>query len=198
MQIFSQRKEFLLHLGQSGHKDGEFWIPSGVAIDQDNYIYIADENNHRIQKFDSIGNFVTKWGKVGESSGNGNGEFNHPRGLEEVPANCILDCTLISSIFDSGFSSSVALNTIMWQGNQPSGTGVRFQIASSNSSSGPWNYLGSDGSGATHYVPAGPNIQVKLRLADHNNKRYFRYKIFFDVSGAVIPRVDDIIIGASY
>lgn len=198
IQKFNSNGNFLLKWGATGGGNGEFQTPQGVTADQDNYIYIADGNNHRVQKFDSSGNFVAKWGKAGGASGNGDGEFNHPRGLEQVPANCILDCVLISSIFDSGFSGGVALNTIMWQGNQPSGTGVRFQVASSNSSSGPWNYLGSDGSIATHYAPAGPNIQTKLRLADHNNKRYFRYKIFFDVSGAVVPRVDDVIIGASY
>ncbi len=37
---------------------------------------------------------------------------------------------LISSIFDTGAASGVALNTIMWQGSQPSGTNVKFQIAS--------------------------------------------------------------------
>ena len=37
-------------------------------------VYVADTWNNRIQKFDSNGEFITKWG----SEGNGNGElFNH-------------------------------------------------------------------------------------------------------------------------
>ena len=37
-------------------------------------IYVVDTNNTRIQKFDSNGNFITKWG----TKGTGDGEFLHP------------------------------------------------------------------------------------------------------------------------
>ncbi|MFA5099043.1 MAG: hypothetical protein WC461_02395 [Candidatus Paceibacterota bacterium] len=47
-----------------------------------------------------------------------------------------LEANLISSIFDTGATSGVALNTIMWQGNQPSGTNVKFQISSNSSLAG--------------------------------------------------------------
>ena len=40
-------------------------------------MYVADSYNHRIQKFDSDGNFITKWG----SKGTGDGEFNTPHGI---------------------------------------------------------------------------------------------------------------------
>jgi len=40
-------------------------------------VYVADTGNNRIQKFDSNGNFITKWG----SEGDGDGQFNHPFGL---------------------------------------------------------------------------------------------------------------------
>jgi hypothetical protein len=106
---------------------------------------------------------------------------------------------LTSSIFDTGVSSGMAINTIMWQGNKPSGTGVKFQIASSNSSSGPWSYLGPDGSDTTYYTPTDANIPVQINLAQHNNKRYFRYKIFLEsnASQTESPRVDDVIINYS-
>ena len=107
--------------------------------------------------------------------------------------------TLISSIFDTGASSGVAINTIMWQGNKPSGANVKFQIASSNSSSGPWSYFGPDGSDTTHYTPTDVNIPVQINLAHHSNKRYFRYKIFLEsnASQTASPRVDDVIINWS-
>jgi len=106
---------------------------------------------------------------------------------------------LISSIFDTGVSSGVAINTIMWQGNKPSGTNVKFQIASSNNSSGPWSYLGPDGSDTTYYTPTDANMPVQINLAHHNNKRYFRYKIFLEsnASQTESPRVDDVIINWS-
>ena len=104
---------------------------------------------------------------------------------------------LTSSIFDTQATGGAAINTVMWQGNLPSGAEVSFQIASSNSSSGPWNYLGSDGTSMTFYEPAGPNIQVKIRRADHNNRRYVRYKILLTTYGGQSPTVDDVIINYS-
>lgn len=108
---------------------------------------------------------------------------------------------LTSSIFDTGSTEpkGVVLNTIMWQGTLPSGTVVKFQIASSNSPSGPWTYLGSDGTANTYYQPSGPGTQVKIRGIDHNNIRYFRYKIFLetDTGQTVAPTVNDVIISYS-
>ena len=49
------------------------------------YLYVADTNSHRIQKFDSSGNFILKWG----SFGNGNGQFNAPEGITRDSANNI-------------------------------------------------------------------------------------------------------------
>ena len=40
-------------------------------------IFVLDEGNNRIQKFDSNGNFITKWGTVGS----GDGQFNEPTGI---------------------------------------------------------------------------------------------------------------------
>ena len=44
----------------------------GIAIDKFSNIYLADTINHTIQKFDSAGKFITKWG----STGSGNAQFN--------------------------------------------------------------------------------------------------------------------------
>jgi len=60
--------------GISGSNDGKFWSPRGIAVDSQDNIYVCDAFNNRIQKFDSSGNFILKFG----SSGNGNGEFNLP------------------------------------------------------------------------------------------------------------------------
>jgi hypothetical protein len=54
-----------------------FYKPYSVAVDSSGYVYVADTANHRIQKFDSVGNFITKWG----SKGTGDGEFDWPYGI---------------------------------------------------------------------------------------------------------------------
>ena len=52
-----------------------------VAVDKDaKFVYVVDSNNHRIQKFDSNGNFIKSWG----SMGTGDGQFN-------VPVSVIID-----------------------------------------------------------------------------------------------------------
>jgi hypothetical protein len=61
---------------QSG--DGQFYQPLGIAVDSQDYIYVVEELNHRVQKFDSDGNFIAKWGKTDGTSGQGPGEFNMP------------------------------------------------------------------------------------------------------------------------
>ncbi len=48
--------------GSSGSEDGLFNMPRGAAVDSDGNVYVADTNNHRIQKFDSLGKFLGWWG----------------------------------------------------------------------------------------------------------------------------------------
>ena len=99
---------------------------------------------------------------------------------------------LESSIFDS--NSISAVNSIMWQGTLNNGN-VKFQIASSNNSNGPWDYKGPDGTISTFYS-AGSDIPNKINLAYHNNQRYFKYKVSILNNGST-PVVNDIIINWS-
>jgi DNA-binding beta-propeller fold protein YncE len=65
----------LLKFGSLGSGEGQFDFPRQVAVDKDvKFVYVADSNNHRIQKFDSNGNFIKSWG----SKGTGDGQFNAP------------------------------------------------------------------------------------------------------------------------
>jgi hypothetical protein len=49
--------------GVEGGLGGEFNSPNGVAVDSSGNVYVADTTNHRIQKFDSSGDFLLTWGK---------------------------------------------------------------------------------------------------------------------------------------
>ena len=68
---------FLTTWGSLGTGDGQFNLPTGVALDGAGNVYVADTFNHRIQMFDPNGNFLLKWG----TPGIGNGEFNLPNGI---------------------------------------------------------------------------------------------------------------------
>jgi DNA-binding beta-propeller fold protein YncE len=65
---------FSAQWGVCGSGNGQFNQPHGVAVDSRGNVYVADRDNHRIQKFDSSGGFLTKWGGYGS----GNGQFNRP------------------------------------------------------------------------------------------------------------------------
>src|SRR5215831_16774217 len=49
-------------IGQEGVDEGEFSSPTGITLDKDGNIYVADTDNHSIQKFDKAGKFVARWG----------------------------------------------------------------------------------------------------------------------------------------
>lgn len=60
-----------------GTEDGDLFLPVGIAIDKEDNVYISDNSNNRMQKFDSNGIFLEKWGSF---SGN-EGDFFSPQGI---------------------------------------------------------------------------------------------------------------------
>src|SRR2546422_6773910 len=72
----------VMQIGRLGVDDGEFSSPTGIALDKDGNIYVADTDNHAIQKFDKDGKFLARWG--GEA-GTQEGMLYYPRGLATSP-----------------------------------------------------------------------------------------------------------------
>ncbi len=68
---------FLRTWGTKGSESGQFLYPDHVAVSLKGYLYVADVNNNRIQKFTHDGKFVLSWG----SQGSGDGQFKLPRGI---------------------------------------------------------------------------------------------------------------------
>ena len=60
---------YVTQWGGKGSSNGQFDVPSGVAVDSSGNVFVADSNNSRIQKFDNNGNFLTSWGSKGADSG---------------------------------------------------------------------------------------------------------------------------------
>jgi sugar lactone lactonase YvrE len=56
---------------------GDFARPSGLAVDHDGNLYVADTFNNRIEVFDADGKFVSEFGKAGD----GPGYFARPKGV---------------------------------------------------------------------------------------------------------------------
>ncbi|MCX8092987.1 MAG: NHL repeat-containing protein [Candidatus Goldbacteria bacterium] len=71
------KAEVLAEFDGVGSKEGKLNSPRGITISNDNYLYVADLNNHRICKFTLDGKMVSAFGKKGDKPG----EFNEPSGI---------------------------------------------------------------------------------------------------------------------
>ena len=61
--VFAEKTASVLtEWGSKGSGDGQFKGSQFIALDSLNNVYVSDWENHRIQKFDSNGNFILKWG----------------------------------------------------------------------------------------------------------------------------------------
>lgn len=118
---------------------------------------------------------------------------------------------LISSIIDTGIDGGAGFNSLLWQGSLGTGGSVKFQLAFSNSSSGPWTYYGCTSvpllcldpsnwtTSSSSVASLNPNTSLPLPYSSDlsfQNKRYIRYKVFLSTTGTS-PQVNDIIINWS-
>mgnify|MGYP000179698466 CR=1 FL=1 len=117
---------------------------------------------------------------------------------------------LESSIIDTQREGGATLQSIIWQGTQPSGTSVDFQIAAATSTAGPWNYKGPDGTGSTWYGAecpvvgtsdpgAGPDKAICVDKTLTSDNQYLRYKVRLqsNLAQSQTPVVEDIVLNWS-
>jgi sugar lactone lactonase YvrE len=83
IQKFTSDGRLVTKWGSSGDGNSQFHYPTAAAVDSTGHVYASDFsnsvlfNNSTIQKFDSNGKFVTKWGSLGDCDG----QFDHPTGI---------------------------------------------------------------------------------------------------------------------
>ena len=73
---------FIRKMGTSGKQHslteaGQFAMPTNVAVDADNNLYVTDTYNSRVEVFDADGNFLRAWGKAGDQPG----KLFRPKGI---------------------------------------------------------------------------------------------------------------------
>ncbi len=84
--------------------------------------------------------------------------------------------TFESATMDLGVGSN--LSALNFTANQPSGTSVKFQLATADASTGPFNYVGPDGTANTYFTSSGQATPAAL-----NGHRYLRYKTWLAGNG---------------
>ncbi len=73
IQRFDADGNFISEFGSEGSGEGQFnfgFTGTGLAVDPaDGELYVADVGNHRVQKFDEDGNYVSEFGSEGSGAG---------------------------------------------------------------------------------------------------------------------------------
>lgn len=87
-----------------------------------------------------------------------------------------------SQAFDSN-SASTKWKKLYWDADIPTGTSLKFQIATNNDGI-TWNFVGPDGSSSTYYTTSDSDI-----WSGHDNTRYIKFKAFFETTNATITPV---------
>jgi sugar lactone lactonase YvrE len=64
-------------IGSYGSEDGQFSHPAGLALDTEGNLWVADQGNNRVQKFNEAGEYVFEFG----SHGSGSGAFDAPKAV---------------------------------------------------------------------------------------------------------------------
>ena len=67
----------VLSFGKGGSDEGMLNSPIGVAVTAEDEVVVADNQNHRVQVFDSNGTFLRSFGHKGKNAG----EFKNPTGI---------------------------------------------------------------------------------------------------------------------
>jgi hypothetical protein len=112
-----------------------------------------------------------------------------------------MDAEFVSSIFDIGTTTGL-LNTITWHGSQPSGTSVKFQIATATSTAALSGSASTVFAGS-NWIDVNPAPASPVRLTPSvagvpvENRQYFRYRAALATPGTSGLQIDDIIVNWS-
>jgi hypothetical protein len=94
----------------------------------------------------------------------------------------------VSSQKDSNPAPGATPNwtTISWTATVPTNTTLQFQVAASNNATGPFNFVGPDGTTSTYFSNGGS-------LAQFNGTRYLKYEALFTSSNSTkTPTLNDV------
>jgi uncharacterized repeat protein (TIGR01451 family) len=96
---------------------------------------------------------------------------------------------LVSGLKDSNppVGHTPTWTTLSWNATVPANTALRFQVAASNSSVGPFSFVGPDGTAATFFTTSGAS------LSQFNGNRYLKYKAYLSTTDSTVtPTLNDV------
>ena len=115
IQKFAPDRTFLQQWGGHGTEPGQFMRPQGLAIDQQDRLWVCDAGNHRLQVFDNRGKFLFAHGQEGVDPG----ELSYPYGLWIDKQDNVLVCEYGNSRVQKIDPAGKSLGLWGGQGRQP-------------------------------------------------------------------------------
>jgi DNA-binding beta-propeller fold protein YncE len=123
--------------GEEGSSDGKFKVPQGITVlGSSGEVAVADYDNHRVQIFDSEGNYKRQFGTEGEEDG----QFYTPSGLaSDAHSNLlVMDRTNRLQVFDPEGKHLCTRSDLGLHGYSTKGiawsTGGEIAVANNNAS----------------------------------------------------------------
>lgn len=96
--------------------------------------------------------------------------------------------TFVSSLKDANPAAgeTPAWTTLSWNASVPTNTSLKFQVAASNNATGPFNFVGPDGTASTYFMSASS-------LAMFTGNRYLKYQATLSTTDATkTPTLNDV------
>ena len=110
--IYNGSDQYLQSVGCKGDGIGEFQHPEGITFDSSDNLYVVDNINHRVQKFDASTGYVHVTKMFGAQEREGGG-LDHPHGIAvcddvvyvAITGNRRISVFKISGVFCNSFGS---------------------------------------------------------------------------------------------
>lgn len=66
---FSPEGKLIYSWGEAGAQEGQFVVPHNIVVDEDEKVFVADRENHRVQVFTAKGEFLALWPGIWRAAG---------------------------------------------------------------------------------------------------------------------------------
>jgi YD repeat-containing protein len=96
--------------------DGKRLMPNGLAVDPAGNVLITDSDHHRVEVFNSNGNFVRRFGG---GWGTATGQFRHPQGLTVDPQGDVLVTDMLNGRLQEFSATGIFKRVVGSEGSGP-------------------------------------------------------------------------------